>query len=108
MALAEWSDLLHLHTLQTWVFFKRNPKFREEYILAFGSEGLHFKTTSIDSTLVWSYYDRVIEDAELFLLMYGKCMYTVIPKKAFKDEDEINRFRCLIQENIPNFKKQRF
>ena len=108
LAIAEWSDFLHLHTLQAWIFFKRNPKFRDEYTLTFKQENLHFKTISIDSTLLWSHYDSVIEDSILFLLNYGKSMYTVVPKRAFKNEDEINQFRKLVQTNITKYKKQRF
>jgi hypothetical protein len=108
VALSEWSDYLHLHTLQAWIFFKRNPKFRGEYILTFRPEGLHFKTTAIDSTLGWSYYDKILEDSVVFLLSYGKNMCTVIPKRVFKDEDEMNRFRNLIQTKITNYQKQRF
>jgi len=35
-------------------------------------------------------------------------MYTVIPKRAFKDENELNRFRDFIQTKISHFKKQKF
>ena len=108
MALAEWSDFLHLHTLQAWVFFKRNPKFRDDYTLTFGAKALQFKTVTIDSKLAWSHYDETVEDSMLFLLRYGRGMYTVIPKRAFKDEDELNRFRDLIQAKIAKFKKQKF
>ncbi len=108
VALSEWSDFLHLHTVQAWIFFKRNPKFRGEYILTFHPEGLHFKTTAIDSTLGWSYYDNAIEDSAVFVLSYGKSMCTVIPKRAFRNEDEVIQFRNLIQSKISKYQRQRF
>jgi hypothetical protein len=107
MALADWTDVLHLHTLQAWVAFKRNPKFRDEYTLTFADDGLRFTTVTIDSKLAWSHYDNVIEDAKIFLLRYGKSLYTVVPKRAFKDQAEQARFRTLLQSKIPNYNKQR-
>jgi hypothetical protein len=108
VALAEWSDFLHLSTLQTWIFFKRNPKFKEDYTLTFRPESLHFKTVTIDSTLAWTHYEAVLEDSVLFVLRYGKSLFTAIPKRALKDEDEMDRFRALLQAKIPKYKKQRF
>lgn len=105
---AEWSDVLHFHTLRAWLFFRRNKKFSDEYTVTFTPEGLHFKTVSIDSNLAWSIYDNVVEDSVVFLLMTGKSFYSVMPKRAFRDEDEVNRFRKMVQASIPKYKKQRF
>jgi len=43
VAIAEWSDILHAHTIQAWVIFKRNPKFRTEYALTFRPRGHPFQ-----------------------------------------------------------------
>jgi len=72
LAVAEWFDLLSLTRWRTKIEFQRNPKFREEYHLTFSPENIHFKTATIDSTLLWTNYERFIESADLFLLMYGK------------------------------------
>jgi hypothetical protein len=105
---AEWSDLFHAHTRRAWLSFKRNKKFRDEYMLTFMLDGLHFKTATIDSVVIWSHYDRVIEDSEIFLLMSGGSMYSAIPKRAFQGEDEVNRFRGIVKAAIPIYCKQRF
>lgn len=101
LAVLEWFDLLSVRPLVMRVAFRRNSKFREEYHLTFSPENIGFKTLSIDSTLQWTYYQRVIESARLFLLMYGKDAYTLIPKRCFKSEDELNAFRALLAEKIP-------
>jgi YcxB-like protein len=98
LAVAEWFDLLSLSQWRTKIEFRRNPKFREEYHLTFSRENIHFKTASIDSTLQWTHYERVIESADLFLLMYGKGLYTLIPKRCFKSNEEINTFRTLVSQ----------
>lgn len=104
VAIAEWSDVLHAHALQAWVSFKRNPKFRTEYALTFRPEGIRFKTATIDSNLDWSYYDGVVEDSRLFLLRYGKSLYTVIPKSAFTNEGDMDRFRELARMKIAAYR----
>ena len=101
LAVAEWFNLLSLSRWRTRIEFQRNPKFREEYHLTFSFENIHFKTASLDSTLKWTHYDRVIQSPDLFLLMYGKGLYTVIPKRCFKSEEEIKAFCTLLDQTIP-------
>lgn len=101
LAIMEWFDLLSLTRWRTKIEFQRNPKFREEYHLTFSRENIHFRTASIDSTLQWTHYERVIESPGLFLLMYGKGLYTLIPKRCFGSEDELNAFQTLLKEKIP-------
>ncbi len=74
LAAAEWFNLLSPIRLRTRIQFQREPKYREEYCVAFSYENIHFKTTTIDSTLQWTNYTRVIESPTLFLLMYGRCL----------------------------------
>jgi hypothetical protein len=108
VGIAEWSDVFHGHTVGAWLSFKRNKTFRDEYMITFIPEGLHFKTVSIDSNVTWSFYDSVVEDSKLFLLRSGKSSSSVIPKRAFAGNDEIDRFRTMVQAAIPNYSKQRF
>ncbi len=100
LAVAEWFDFLSLSRCRTKIEFQRNPKFREEYHLTFSRENIHFKTASLDSTLQWTHYDRVIESPNLFLLMYGKGLYTLIPKRCFNSEEEVTEFRSLLNRTI--------
>jgi hypothetical protein len=100
LAVAEWFNLLSLTRWRTKVDFQRNPKFREEYHLTFSRDNIYFKTASLDSTLQWTHYERVIESPALFLLMYGKGLYTLIPKRCFSSNEEINAFRTLANQAI--------
>jgi hypothetical protein len=100
LAIAEWFDLFSIRPLQIRMYFKSNPKFRERYHLRFAEDGIHFKTTSIDSTLSWGHYSRFLEGDRVFLLVYGKQMYTVIPKSAFKDATRIDHFRSMVKAKL--------
>lgn len=99
--MAEWFNLLSLSSLSTRIQYQRNPKYRDEYYLTFSPENIHFKTAAIDSVLQWTNYDDVIENADLFLLMYGKGLYTLVPKRCFHSNDEIDAFRALLNQTIP-------
>ena len=83
------------------IAFHREPKFRGEYLLKFTESGIEFKTTGIDSKLEWSFYNRLIEDADTFLLIYGKSAFAAIPKRVFADKDEEEAFRALVASKMP-------
>lgn len=100
LAVAEWFNLFSLIRWRTTIEFRRNPKFREEYHLTFSRDNVHFKTASLDSTLQWTHYERVIETPDLFLLMYGKGLYTLIPKRCLTSNEDINTFRSLLDQTI--------
>jgi hypothetical protein len=65
-------------------------------------------TATINSTVAWTHYESVIEDSVIFLLRYGKSMYSVIPKRVFAAEDDLCRFREMIRSRIRNYLKQKF
>lgn len=100
LAPLEFFNLLSIAPLVTRYRFNRNPKFRELNHISFESDEIHFKTTSIDSKLKWSLYDGVLEDEQLFLLTYGSQMYSVIPKRCFKDSQSLDAFRALAEAKV--------
>jgi hypothetical protein len=100
LAIAEWFNLLSPRRLRVRFFFRRNPRFLESYHLSFSDSGIHFKTKSIDSNIAWTHYNRVLENDRVILLLYGGWMYTVIPKRVFKDVHELSAFRSLISQHI--------
>lgn len=100
LAVVEWFNLLSPRPLQIRFYFKRNPKFSERYRLAFSEDGIDFKTPSLDSRIAWTHYTRVLESDALVLLMYGTRMYSVIPKRAFSDDKQRDRFLELARRHV--------
>ncbi|MGH8645595.1 MAG: YcxB family protein [Gammaproteobacteria bacterium] len=100
LGIAEWFNLLSLHGVRTRLAFKSNPKFREPYQLDISEKGIHFKTTSIDSQVAWTHYSGVLEDERVVLLIYGRWMYTVIPKSAFRDGPQFSAFIELVNQHL--------
>lgn len=80
--------------------FRAEPKFRDEYFLEFSDEGIHLHTANIDSKVNWGLYTRFLEDENYYLLVYGKYMMSVIPKRAFTDARQEARFRELLRRNL--------
>jgi len=100
LAILEWLNLLSIRPFVIRRWFKHNPKFTETYHLVLDRSGIQFRTKSIDSRITWEHYTKVLEDDRLWLLVYGRRMYSVIPKRAFKDDNEMDRFRSLVAQNI--------
>jgi hypothetical protein len=88
------------------VVFRTEPKFRDEYSLAFSGDGIHFQTAHIDSQLEWSIYNRALIDAHSFVLYHGGRSFTVIPKRVFEAPEHLATFERLISEKIPKITKQ--
>lgn len=80
--------------------FNREPKFQEEYFLSFQDEEINFIAGKLRSALSWDYYIDVKESKDFFFLVYGKNRYTIIPKRVFKDLDELNIFKDLVRSKI--------
>ena len=80
--------------------FRHEPKFRDEYMLTFSDEGIHFRTAHIDSRLDWSIYSRVLVDACSYLLYHGPRQFTIIPKRVFESAGQQGDFERLLAEHI--------
>jgi hypothetical protein len=78
--------------------YRQEPKFKDEYFLTFTSEGIEFKTDNIDSSVAWSYYNKVIEGETMYLLIYGNSLFSLVPKRVF-DNGQEESFRQLLKEN---------
>ena len=107
LPLIEWFNLLSVNGIRTRFWFRKNPKFLETYELTFDEERIHFITQSIDSDIEWTYYYQLLEDEQVFLLMYGQQQYSVFPKRAFADANEMDVFRELVHRKIASKLQQK-
>ena len=81
--------------------FRSDPKFRDEYLLQFSEDGIQFKTVQIDALIQWSLYTKVLEDDRFYLMIYGKDMISVIPKRAFTSAAQATAFDALLTTKLP-------
>jgi len=87
--------------------FRSDPKFRDEYLLQFSGDGIHFKTAQIDALLQWSLYNKVLENERFYILVYGKNMISVIPKRAFASANQETAFGELLKRSLPAYASSR-
>jgi YcxB-like protein len=92
--------LIAAFTIVPPLAFRREPKFRDDYSLVFSPEGIHFRTTHIDSQLQWSMYSRVLIDGHSYILYYGDRQFTVIPKRVFQSAKQQQAFERLLIQHI--------
>jgi hypothetical protein len=81
--------------------FRSDPKYSDEYTLQFSDDGIHFKTAQVDALLQWSLYTKVLENERFYILVYGKNMISVIPKRAFLNSNQEAAFNQLLERQIP-------
>ena len=86
--------------------FRREPKFRDEYSLAFSPDGIHFRTTHIDSQLHWSLYSHALIDTHSYMLYYGSRQFTVIPKRVFDSSEQQQAFEHLLTRHVSDIKRR--
>ena len=80
--------------------YRSEPKYKDEYLLEFDEGGIRFNTDSIESKLDWSLYNKMIETGNLYILIYGKYNFSIIPKKALLTEHDKMEFDMLIDKYI--------
>jgi len=85
-------------------YFRKNASFRGKYQITFSDEGVHVKTSQIDSKLGWGLYTKVFESPDMYLLIYGTDirMMTAVPKRSFKSSNQEYLFRELVARHITN------
>ena len=90
-------------------YFRGDGKFRDQYEVTFSDECIRVKTSQIDSKLAWSLYTKVLEGRDMYLLVYGRDlrMMTAIPKRAFTNKEQENKFRELIKRHITDHKSMK-
>lgn len=87
--------LMILYIFQPGMFYDRIDKFKQQYHLEFNDSKILFKTDDINSELEWNFYEALWENKKFFYIIHSKEMYTLIPKRVFKNINEIIEFREL-------------
>ena len=84
--------------------FKQTTKYHEEYTLVFSKENIKFKTQSIDSEVKWDIYSALWESHDFYYLIQASRLYTLIPKRVFKDLNEKQLFEEITQSRVKTTK----
>jgi len=76
--------------------YQTNKMFHEQLSYTLDNEAVHAKGKTIESTVLWTWYYKIKETKNFFLLYHDKTLATFLPKKAFKTGD-IELFRKFVK-----------
>jgi hypothetical protein len=94
----DFLDFMDFGRIITKFRLKNNEKFKHLQKVKFSNEGIEYETEGINSRIEWSFYKKYFEGENIFILIYGKRQYSVIPKYPFKDS--LNTLKKLLEEKI--------
>ena len=83
--------------VSTW---KSHRGMQEPMTLEALEDGIVIESTLFKSHLKWGMYIKWLETKNLFILYQSAQSFNVVPKRAFIQDEDINEFRALLQENI--------
>lgn len=86
-------------------YYRGDRKFRGGVTLTFTDEFIQAQGKLIESKVRWELYTDVLEDEQMYLLVYGQDLNTLtpIPKRAFKRKGDEQAFRALV---FPRFDRK--
>lgn len=73
---------------------------REPYETVIDARGTHFSIAGNRTSRTWDKYLRFLESERVFVLVYGRWMYSVIPKRALGGEAHVAALRELLRQRI--------
>lgn len=79
---------------------RNEPRFFIEQTWRFSESGTVHQTENGETRNAWSAYVQAGETARFFFLFFNQNLVAPIPKRAFANVDELNRFRNLLQQKI--------
>jgi len=98
MGIFTWFDPMPL--LLVWSTFRSSPTLRQPFESIFDQRGAHFRFGSEHISRPWERYASFVESNRLFVLVHGRWAYSVVPKRAFGDQQSIDTFRELLRAKI--------
>lgn len=81
-------------------YFRNNPKFRDPYRLTFSDDGVVFRSKGVESKIGWDFYTGVWETTDFYFLVYGKDLFSLIPKRVLRGPRQEAAFRELLRRKL--------
>lgn len=93
-----WFDPVPL--LMVWSTFRGSASLRQPFDAVFDQRGARFQFGKERVNRPWERYTSFVESPQVFVLIYGRWAYSVVPKRAFADPQAIDAFRALLRAKI--------
>lgn len=95
--------LLSITLLRSFLYkrsYLASPKYAKEIHATFSDSEIHTQCAIGSSGLTWDIYIAHTESKNKFLLYVSKNNFSILPKRAFKNNQELEFFRELIHNKI--------
>jgi hypothetical protein len=81
--------------------YNRNPQLFEMRRVTFTQEGIKSETATGTIEVKWTAFQKFKETSNLFLAYQTKDVVGIVPKRAFANSEELERFRELLASKMP-------
>ena len=88
---------LQFTNLRQW---KTQPMLFQPQTINASEDGLLMQTPYSESTNQWLLYTHFQETRNLFVVYQAKTVFSLVPKRAFGNSEQVNQFRHLLQRKI--------
>jgi hypothetical protein len=79
---------------------KSSPGLSGPQHFTFSESGIDFKSEKASSHFAWEMLHMVKETSQVYLLYHSKLVYNMVPKRAFRSDDERERFCRLAGDQL--------
>ncbi|THB63688.1 MAG: YcxB family protein [Desulfovibrio sp.] len=100
IAAAEVLGISALARLGLGLMFKRNPGYGLALTVAAYPHGLETRTSDKRTLIPWDTCRSLLEDKKRMLVIHGSWRYVALPKSAFADSSQLERFRRVILDHV--------
>ena len=80
--------------------YKQQKSLQIPFEVVVTKEGLNCSNEIGKSSIPWSNFLKWKENKNLFLIYHSDVIFQMLPKRLFKDLDELNSFRLVLSSNI--------
>ena len=84
--------------------YKQTAKYHDEYLLLFSKDIINWKTSNIETHFKWDVYSELWESNDFYFLIQKSHQYTIIPKRAFENQEEKQAFEEMALPNLKSVK----
>lgn len=92
--------IIILTPLSVYFLSKRNYNsargLKDPIVYTFTESGVYAKGENFESALAWSLYYKIVETKRYFILYQNNMVLNLVPKAAFKSQEQIRELRSLI------------
>lgn len=97
----------YLYLLSPGYQYDRMPKLREHHTLHFSMEDIGLQTATVAGVVKWDYTKFWISKTDYYLIQ-SRQVYTILPKRIFRDDQERSRFEAIVLAANPGIKRRVF